>query len=131
MLFRSCLRAGDGDVTAADLGDAVKLVRYFKSHARKVYAHVEADPRLRLARKIWAWVIREGRWDFKRHEVHNDVRSVSLCPRPEDLDEPLKLLEACRYVRARAATHTGRNGRLPAVVWEVSPLAVEMTTPDS
>jgi hypothetical protein len=109
------------DVDAAAVEHAAELVRYFKSHARRVYAMMDADTRVKAAKKILAWIERERCAEFKRWHLHKDVASEGLFPTPDSLDRPLELLESHGYIRQRFA-EPGRTGRPPSPSYVVNPL---------
>src|SRR5262249_15003622 len=92
--------AEPSDVDEDDVKKAVRLVAYFKAHARKVYAVMAADHRVTKARKLWAWVVREGRTEFKKWEALNDLRSEQFSD-VDSLDGPLEGLAGHNYVRER------------------------------
>src|SRR5207253_10218593 len=111
------------DVNAESLGRAAKLVRYFQSHARKVYAALDADAEIEETQRVLAWILRERRTEFKRYNVFEDVkRQLS---RIEDLDPPLNRPEKHRMIRRRELPKGDGPGRRPDPVWEVNPLLWE------
>jgi hypothetical protein len=109
------------DVNAGAVERAASLVSYFKSHARRVYAMMDADPRIAEAKKILAWIAREGRDDFKRWEVHKDLESKGMFPDPDSMDRPLELLEKHGYIKSRSEESQG-TGRHPKPTYLVNPL---------
>jgi hypothetical protein len=108
-------------VNAGAVERAASLVSYFKSHARRVYAMMDADPRIAEAKKILAWIAREGRDDFKRWEVHKDLESKGMFPDPDSMDRPLELLEKHGYIKSRSEESQG-TGRHPKPTYLVNPL---------
>lgn len=98
------------------------LVRYFGSQARKVYATIGSDREVENARRVLRWIAREKRSEFKRWEVHKDLKSQERFPRIEDLDPPLSRLEKHRYVRRRKPEERQGPGRTADPVFEVNPL---------
>src|SRR5262249_9181387 len=86
------LRRAAGDqvdkyyVDEVSLKRAAALVNYFKGHPKKVYATLDSDLRLEPARIVLGWILRENRAEFKRWEVHRDLRSQSRFPAPDSLD---------------------------------------------
>jgi hypothetical protein len=126
-LILHCLRLATGEVEAEDvdgesLDRAAALVRYFKSHARKVYAALEADSEVEDARRLLHWIARERRTEFKRWEVYNDVRSQGKFPRVEDLDKPLGRLCQHRFIRLQPPPERQGAGRPADPFYEVNPL---------
>jgi hypothetical protein len=109
------------DVDAEGVERAAELVAYFKSHARRVYAMMDADRRVKAAKKILTWTVREQRTEFKRWHLHKDVASDGLFPTPDSLDRPLELLEAHGYIRQRQDEYKG-VGAHPSPIYVVNPL---------
>lgn len=117
------------DVDAESARRSSLLVAYFKGMARRVYDAMSADPRLVLARKVWAWIVRK--WSsapppasFKAWEATRDLQSNAL-PTVEKAEEVLQLLREHNHIRARARADRPGPGRKPAVEWEVNPLALQ------
>jgi hypothetical protein len=81
-----------------------------------------ADWEIQDARRVLTWVAREGRTEFKRHQVWNDVRSQERFPRVEDLDRPLRRLVTHRFIRVRLEEKTSKACRPPEPTYEVNPL---------
>jgi hypothetical protein len=112
----------DKNVDGESVRRAGLLIRYFASHARKVYAVLGADPEIEDARKVLGWIAREKRSEFKRHEVYNDVRNKHRFSRVEDLDQPLHRLAKHNYIRQRQDQGRDGPGRKGEPTWEVNPL---------
>ncbi len=126
-----CLRWAAGEfeddkagVDGEDVRRAARLVAYFKGHARRVYACLDADPRVEKAGKLWAWVVREGKPSFRKWEAHKDLRSMKHFPTPKDLDGPLELLAQHNLLREQPAENRAGPGRKAGGVWLVNPLAL-------
>ncbi len=109
------------DVDGPSLDAAAHLVRYFQSQARKVYAALGADPEIKDANRILQWIVREQRRQFKRWEVHKDVRSQEQFQRIEDLDRPLDRLVKHCYLRVQPTPARMGPGRPADPVYEVTP----------
>jgi hypothetical protein len=109
-------------VEAESVRRAGVLVTYFQSHARKVYAVMGADTEIEDARRLLDWIAREKRTEFKRWEIHKDIRNQSRFPRVEDLDRPLSRLSKHNYIRVRPPEDRAGAGRPPDQVYEVNPL---------
>jgi hypothetical protein len=108
-------------VEAESVIRAESLIRYFQSHARKVFATIGADPEVEDAKRVLEWIERERPAEFKRYEVFGDVKGPRF-PLIEHLDPPLDRLAKHRYVRQREMQKPPR-GRPPDPVFEVNPLA--------
>jgi hypothetical protein len=124
-LIVHCLRLVAGeesceDVNGESLDRAAVLVRYFQSHARKVYAALDADPEIEEAQRVLDWIVRERRTEFKRYDVFEDLKRQFV--RIEDLDPPLNRLEKHRIIRRLEVSKADGPGRKPVPVWQVNPL---------
>jgi hypothetical protein len=109
------------DVDEVSLDKAAKLIRYFQSHARKVYAVIDADRELPKAKRVLAWIVREQRQEFKQWEPFKDMRSQGEFPQVESLDRPLDRLVKHRFIRPKEIAGQQGRGRPPAQVFEVNP----------
>jgi hypothetical protein len=120
------LRKATGETRFKDLEDedlerAAALIRYFKSHCRKVRAVMGADRRVPAAQKLLDWITREKRESFKRWEAHKDLQSASHFPTPESMDGPLSLLVSHGYIQEKEQDLRHGVGRKPAAVYLVHP----------
>jgi hypothetical protein len=109
-------------VDAESVRRAGLLLEYFKSHARKVYATIGADRDVDKAYRVLEWIVRENRTEFKRWEVHKDVRNAGQFPGLDDLNRPLDLLAKHRFARVKPSGDQHGRGRPPDPVYEVNPL---------
>jgi hypothetical protein len=119
------------DVDGDSLDRAARLVSYFQSHSRKVYHTLGADKKVGDAQKVWAWVVRERRTEFRRWEAHKDLQSDGRFPTQEVLDAPLALLEQHHMIRQQQQPERHGRGRRPAPVYEVNPLALTTRSGES
>jgi hypothetical protein len=111
-LRQVCGETAEPDVDGEDLERAARLVAYFKSHARKVYAAMDADPTVAEARRVLECLGANPKLDdFTRADLYQHLRRH--CRRPEALDAPLRLLEAHGYVRNYLPPRSSKPGRLP------------------
>jgi DNA polymerase-1 len=116
----ACGETGCEDVDGESMRRAAKLVGYFKAHARKVYAVMDADPRLALARRLLRHIGKEGLGQFTRRDAYRAMRGP--CKAVEDIDPVLTVLETHGYIRpAPPPATTGRPGRKPSLTYEVHP----------
>jgi hypothetical protein len=119
------------DVDGEDMRRAVELVRYLQSHARKVYAAMDADRRVREAKRVVTWLVspevRENAKNAKgfqgkivtRRDIHRAVWGGSRTI--EDAAPVLTILCEHGYLRElNALPHYGR-GRKPSDSYEVNP----------
>jgi hypothetical protein len=126
-LILHCLRLAvgervDPDVDGESVRRAVRLVDYFKDHARRVHGLMATDRDTEAARRILQWIDGHDRKEFKRWEVWKDLESQEWFPRIEDLDEPLARLIRHRYLRLRTPPKNPCGGRPADPVYEVNPL---------
>jgi hypothetical protein len=117
-----CRETEEKDVDAESVRRASVLVGYFKTHIMKVYATIGADPEIEDARRVLEWIARENRREFKRWEIHKDIRNESRFPRIEDVDPPLSRLCKHNYVRVKPSPDKQGRGRPADPVYEVNPL---------
>jgi len=104
------------DVTGEDVCNAARLVSYFKSHARKVYALMDADPQTWQARRILKCLAtnpglagQEG--GFTRRDLYQHLRGSFASA--EALEPPLGVLVDHGYLQEVIPDRDGRPGRNP------------------
>jgi replicative DNA helicase len=123
-----CLRWACGEISdpdegvgAEDVYRAARLVTYFASHARKVYAEMDSDPVIAMARKIVTWIV--GRTKpcdtFTRREAHRLLQSE--CPTAQEVDPVLALLVQHGHIRPLFHAENARRGRPASPTYEVHP----------
>jgi hypothetical protein len=117
-----CRETEEKDVDGESVRRAAVLVGYFQSHAMKVYSTIAADPEVEAARHVLRWIAREKVCEFKRWQIHKDIRNQSRFPRLEDLDAPISRLCKHLYIRPRPQPDRKGPGRHPDTVYEVNPL---------
>jgi hypothetical protein len=111
-LRRACGEQPGGEVGAESLERAVRLVDYFKAHARKAYSAIGADERLEDARRILDSLARNPEMEtFTRAELYRNLRRYF--GRPEALEPPLRLLCEHRYLTSSLPDRGGRPGPNP------------------
>ena len=115
--------ASGDDVIAQDVYGASRLVDYLKGHARKVYAILDADPRVADARRVLRCLAENPdllESSFTRRDIYQHLRKTFRTP--ESLDQPLTVLAEHRFLRAiPPARNNGRPGLVPDR-YEVNPL---------
>jgi hypothetical protein len=117
-LRRVCDEAQDEDVDGESVDRAAVLVKYFKSHALKVHAVMGTDERLADARHVLEWLERHTELQtFSRRDVHQRLRHHQRFTDPDNLDEPLCLLDRHGYIRTLP-----RDGRRGTDRFERNPL---------
>jgi hypothetical protein len=109
------------DVDGESMGRAVKLVAYFKSHARKAYAVMDADRGVAEARRVLACLARHPEMtQFTRRDLYQHLRRHF--GRPDALDAPLKLLVEHGYLRVAGTGPAPNKPRPRTERYEVNPL---------
>jgi hypothetical protein len=127
----ACRGMADDDLDIVDKEDmdgAVRLIGYFKSHTSKVYLCLDANPRLREAKRVLRWLANSLKTlkclkSFQvvtRSELHAGVWGGS-----KDVDEVeriVQLLERYGWLRLLAEEDNRRGpGRKPSPRYEVHP----------
>ncbi len=110
---------GETDLDLVDgesMGRAAELVAYFKSHARKVYAEMAADPKAAAARKVLDCLARnpalaDAPGGFSRRDLHQYLRRTFRDP--AELEGPLALLVDLCYLRGIQPDRGGKPGPNP------------------
>jgi hypothetical protein len=111
-LRQVCGEAMEGGVDGECVDRAARLVSYFKSHARKVYAAMDADPTVAEARRVLECLAAHPEMDdFTRRDLYQHLRYY--CKRPEALDAPLRLLVEHGYLRSYTPERAGKRGPNP------------------
>jgi hypothetical protein len=120
------------DVDGESVRRAALLVAYFKSHARKVYALIDADDRVSEARRVVRWLtnkaqfpeslnsLKEPQREIKRSDIHAGVWGGSRSV--EEMERVLDLL--CKHNVLRPKAENERRpgpGRQPSPRYEVNP----------
>jgi hypothetical protein len=118
----ACKETAREDVDQESMRRAGLLVNYFKSHATKVYAHLAADPKVYKAKKILAWVRRNGAASFSKRDLHNGLQGTFTTA--DELDEPLGLLVRYNHIRPQPSPDKAGPGRKPSPVYDVNPLTL-------
>jgi hypothetical protein len=106
------------EVDGVSLGRAGELVAYFQGHIRKVYALMDADPRVSDARRVLRWITRKGLNRFTKRDAWQDLKGSF--DTADDLDPPIALLGRHGYIRYVSEPREG-PGRRPSPVYEVNP----------
>jgi hypothetical protein len=102
---------------------AARLVAYFKSHAMKVYAVMDADPKIADARKVLKWIVAQGKPSFARKDAYQSLKGTFKTV--DDLDAVLAVLHKHGLIRQQPPqAHPGR-GPKPGPTYDVNPHAAE------
>jgi hypothetical protein len=109
----------DEDVDCESMERAARLVAYFKAHARKVYAVMDADPRTATARRLLRWIIEGCLRQFTRRDAYRAMRGIYKSV--DEVDPILDLLGKHGYIRAVASAADNRPGRKASPAFEAHP----------
>jgi hypothetical protein len=112
LLRAACGETNGEEVDGTSMDRAAELVTYFKSHARKIYAAMEADPKVATARRVLDCLRQNPSLNhFSRRDLHQCLRRSF--PDPDGLDAPLALLVRFGYLREVLPDRAGRPGPNP------------------
>jgi hypothetical protein len=102
--------------------DAFRLISYFKSHARRVYASMGRKSRLGgdVVRALVRWMVRNRLAEFSTRDVHRNFDKFKQDP--DALAGALDWLKAHNAIREREVPDAGpRPGRKPSPSYLVNP----------
>jgi Protein of unknown function (DUF3987) len=126
-LIVHCLRWAAGeigsdtaDIDGESVARAVALVDYFKGHARRVYAAMDADPAVKLARRLLKRLAQHEGFAFTHRDAYRWLRGPGVS-KTADVDPALHLLERLGYVRPAPSADRPGPGRKPSETFEVNP----------
>jgi hypothetical protein len=114
----ACGEVTDENVDGESMNRAARLVAYFKSHTRKMYAVMDADPNNAAAKKLLRWIAEGGR-QFTRRDAYRAVRGT--CKTVDHIDPILHLLENHGYIRPLPTPDEKRVGRKASPAFEAHP----------
>jgi replicative DNA helicase len=117
----------DEPVSAQTMEDALRIGRYLLSHAVAAFEEMGADPATEGAKAILVWLRRTGKRAFSRRDAHQALRGGGRFRRATDLDEPLRLLAECCFIRGIDIAPDG-SGRPRSSCYEVNPRASKSST---
>ncbi len=108
-------------VSSQRVDDAWRLIRYFKSHARRTHAAIACGPgsgKTRAVKAIVDWIRGGGLLAFKEHDVKQARRWMTQ----DDLADALVELTARNAIRPGPAPQIGPKGGRPSSNWyDVNP----------
>jgi hypothetical protein len=111
--------APDGDVDGISMARATTLVRYFKDHAKKVYAVMDADPKTAAGRKVLRWIAGQRKARFQKRDAYQALKGTFKTI--DDLEPILTLLEKHGYIRSEPSQDRPGPGRKPSPPYQVHP----------
>jgi hypothetical protein len=117
-----CGETSEQDVDGESMRRAIQVVDYFKSHARKVYSIIDADPKVSQAGRLLHYLAKHpDLTGFTRTRLYRHLRGQRCYEgKPEALDAPLALLREHGYLRCQPAPRATKPGPKPDV-WHVHP----------
>jgi hypothetical protein len=144
-LILRCLRwacqteGGDSldEVDGESMDGAARLVDYFKSHARKVYAMIDADPRHREGKRALRWLANslnslkclKGSRVVSKSELHAGVWGGSKDV--EEMGEIIRLLVRYGWLRLLLEEEKKGPGRRASPHYEVHPFVFKTPSENS
>jgi hypothetical protein len=114
------LDSDKADVDGHSMKAAANLIAYFKAHARKVYAIMDADPMQGAARRLLRWIEQNGLERFTRREAYRTMRGA-FCRSVDAIDPILAILENHGFIRPVPADDAPRPGRKASQEYLVHP----------
>lgn len=107
------------EIDGGSMARAIRLVDYFKSHARKVHIVMATDGKTGDARKLVHWLGKEKPATFAKRDAFNALRGTWSTV--EEFDPVLELVEKHGYVRPVQDGDRPGPGRKPSPVYETHP----------
>ena len=99
---------------------AIRIGEYLIPHARAAYTCMGADPAVEDAKRVLAWVRREGLSSFSKRQLFQALRGYFK--RVSQLEPALSVLAEHSYVRFQTVGPRLGAGRKPSPVYEVNPI---------
>jgi hypothetical protein len=117
----------EGDVDGESVKRAGQLISYFQSHARKVFQVIDADPRLREAKRVLRWLrdfannanSAKGSKEISQRDLHRGVWGGSKSV--EDGNSIILLLIRYGWMRQLPGEDKSGPGRKPGPRYEIHP----------
>jgi hypothetical protein len=98
---KACGESLGDEVDAVSIAGAIRLADYFKSHIRKVHAHVSgSDGHTEHGKAIIAWIQRGGRRTFQWSELWNNLKRRFKKDQTVAREELLRLSRLIRRIEA-------------------------------
>jgi hypothetical protein len=113
------LEKPDDGVDGESMRRAATLIVYFKSHAQKCYAIMDADPQVSAARKILQWALSQDLQRFSKRDAHQALRGAFQTV--ADVQPALDTLVEHGLIRPEPLPDRQGRGRKPSPGYEISP----------
>lgn len=104
---------------------AAKLVRYFKSHAKRAACKMREDARVKDAELVRSWIAAHANGTVNRADIWKGLRHNHRFATPDDLDRPLGVLVGFGILRPVTCAPNGKAGRPRKNQYEINPKAKE------
>jgi hypothetical protein len=106
-------------ICMGDVANAWTVCHWLQEHALVAFDRIGADPTVRRAKKILAWIRRHHLDRFSLKQLHDHDRTVD---RAEDFLPALEILDSRRFIRREPdPDRKGRRGRRPSPAFAVNP----------
>jgi hypothetical protein len=115
----ACNEVKTEDVDGESMERAVKLVRYYKSHARKVHMVMDSDEKMATARLILKWIVRTRSKSFQKRDAYQALKTTVRTM--ENLEPGFSLLERHYIIRAISGPVREGPGRPGSPLFDVHP----------
>jgi hypothetical protein len=117
----------DENVDGESMVGAARLVAYFQSHARKVYAIIDADERIADARRVLKWLKQfseslnslNGVKEIKLSDMHAKIFGSRYTV--EEVQVIISMLVKYGYLRAAPEEKRSGPGRSPSPRYQINP----------
>ena len=115
-LFHCVENLEAGEMAQETMIKALDLAAILAEHAIAVFGLIGSSQEIEKAKKVWAWIERNGEPVFSRRDCHQGVKGT--IHNADDMGEPLKILEGRFYIQGVEAER--KVGR-PSAQYEVNP----------
>ena len=123
-LLKEAVVGTESDQVDADsVAKGWRLVKYLKTHLRRVHQEIHEGRDLRRLKDLVGWMKRHQKATFKNGDV---LKGLSIYGNAEEVYKALRVLEQFGYVRERksASVTTSSVGRPRGPIYEVNPKVI-------
>jgi len=107
-------------ISGQSMKTAINFGRALIPHVHRVFDEMDVIPEVHVARYVLRRITTyEGDEPLTKRELHRRCQNSKEIRRVDDLDKPLRLLEAHKYIRRTQRDSTG--GRNPSPIIELNP----------